>query len=104
MTLTQLELLRQYIAEPDESKYGNAFLQDIIDKYSGDLYAAASEIWSIKASALAVLVDVAEAGASRRMSQARESAAAESVRYAQMAAGSGTKPARYSVTRPIERA
>jgi hypothetical protein len=104
MTLSDQAKLRHMIDEQGESIYGNALLQDIIDANTGNLNAAAAELWSMKAARFASLVDTTEAGASRKMSQLATQAQAMAKHYGggdtvgTSGAGSGT------ITRPIERA
>lgn len=69
-TEEQIIRLRRMTAEPEgQSSYSNDDLSEIIDNEAGDLDAAASFIWTEKASAYSEMVDISEAGSSRRNSQ-----------------------------------
>lgn len=102
MTLADLAKLRHYIDEQDETTYANQFLLDLITS-EGSVEAAAAVIWSMKASRYATLVDTAEAGASRKMSQMADNARKQATYYGGGGATGGATTGRYTVTRPIER-
>lgn len=66
-TAAEIDRTRDYIAEPnDQNGWTDARIGQYIDE-AASLYAAAAEIWSVKAAAYAALVDVAESGSSRSM-------------------------------------
>ena len=103
MTLSDLALLRHMIDEQDETTYGNAFLEDLLAS-AGSVAAAASQVWGMKAAKYAALVDTAEAGASRKMSQMATQATSMAKHYADEAGGSvGGASTRFAVTRAIVR-
>jgi hypothetical protein len=103
MTLSDLALLRHMTDEQTEDTYGNAFLEDLLTS-AGSVAAAASQLWGMKAAKYAALVDTAEAGASRKMSQMAAQATAMAKHYADEAGGSvGGASTRVSMTRQIVR-
>lgn len=102
MTLSDLARLRHYVDEQDDTTYGDAFLSDIIAD-STDLYAAAAEVWRMKAAKFASLVDTAEAGASRRLGQLRDNATAMQKMYADTSAKIQAPAGGFTVTREITR-
>lgn len=52
--MTNVELLRDYVAEPnDDNGWTNPKLQSYIDSNPDDLYAAAAAVWRAKAAARA---------------------------------------------------
>lgn len=55
MTTSDLALLRLYIADPagSDQVFETSTLSDILDRNSGDLNSAASELWGIKAATVA---------------------------------------------------
>jgi len=67
------------------------------------LNLAASEIWSMKAARYAQMVDVAEAGASRRMGQLHEHAVKQAEVYRGRSTAAAAAAGAFTVTRPIER-
>lgn len=101
MTLSDLAMLRHMTDEQDETTYGNAFLEDLITS-AGSVTAAAAQVWSMKAAKYAALVDTAEAGASRKMSQLATQAQAMATHYGGGGAAVGASD-RFAVTRQIVR-
>ncbi len=65
----QIAELRRKISEPDEATYTDANLNTQIDDASGDIDSVAVEIWEEKAATYAELVDISEAGSSRKNGQ-----------------------------------
>jgi hypothetical protein len=55
MTTTDIELLRLYIADPagQDQVFATTLLADTLDRNSGDVNAAAAEMWGIKAATVA---------------------------------------------------
>jgi len=52
-TTAQINKLRRLTAEPSTSEvYTNTVLEEVLDEFDGDLYAAAAEIWDEKAAAV----------------------------------------------------
>ena len=72
-TAEQIALTRAYTDEPDESNWTDVELGALIDDV-GSVESAAARVWVEKQARYSKLVDVAEAGASRKMSQAYEHA------------------------------
>lgn len=74
-TPTEIERVREYVAEPNEDGgWTGPRIAAYIDESGSDLYLAAAEIWGVKASAYAGMVDVSESGSSRRMSGLHQNA------------------------------
>lgn len=65
----QIAELRRKIAEPDATTYSDAVLGVRIDEASNDINNVAYDIWQEKAAMYADLVDISEAGSSRKNSQ-----------------------------------
>lgn len=65
----QIAELRRKVSEPDESTYTDVVLSNKIDAAGSDVDAVAVSIWQDKASMYAELVDISEAGSSRKNSQ-----------------------------------
>lgn len=95
--------LRDMVAEPDATTYSDTTLARIIETFplidadgyeptdddwtaTYDLNAAAANVWSRKASALASLYDFAADGGSYKRSQAYQNAKSEARRYRAMRA------------------
>lgn len=73
-TPDEIARVREYISEPDDT---NGWTVQRIGPYideASSLYSAAADIWGVKASAYAGLVDVSESGSSRALGQLRENA------------------------------
>lgn len=69
-TPEQILTLRRKINELDDVEpYTDAVLGALIDAASGDTDVVASDVWAEKASQYAELVDISEAGSSRKNSQ-----------------------------------
>lgn len=69
-TSEQIAELRRMASEPDDSNgYTNQVLGDLIDANSNDLNLSASAVWQEKASTYSEMVDISEAGSSRKNSQ-----------------------------------
>lgn len=71
-----LQQLRRMTGETDtdSSDYSDEDMDAVLVAATGNLRAAAAQIWDEKAAKLAGLVDVSESGSSRRMSQAHANA------------------------------
>lgn len=63
-----IDLLRTYVDEPTVDNWTDEALSGLIDEIG--LESAAARIWRQKQARFSKLVDVTEAGASRKMSQA----------------------------------
>ena len=59
VTTEEILQLRRMTGEQaaDDSQYSDAVLSNLIGKWSGDLHAAAFDVWSWKAAAAASLID-----------------------------------------------
>lgn len=73
---TLVENLRSLIGEKipaggsaDNTSFTDDELADLINRHNGNLYLAAGEAWQTKAASAADLVDVAESGSERKLSQ-----------------------------------
>ena len=87
-TAEQIAELRRKVSEPDTTTYSDTQLNAIIDE-NASVDAAASVIWEEKSSMYAELVDISEAGSSRKNSQLAANAR-EQARYYSSKAGAGT--------------
>jgi hypothetical protein len=99
---TQVADLRRLTGETGSSTYDDEELKARIDAANGDLDAVAADIWEEKAAAFAELVDISEAGSSRKNSSMYKAALEMHNHFtgedeASSAAGAST-------TRPIVRA
>lgn len=103
MTIEDLAVLRHYIDEQSDSIYADVMLQDVIDRNGGDLYAAAAEVWGMKASRAAKLVNVTESGSSRQMSQKADNARSMAAYYRNLSPTAVIATSGETNTRPIIR-
>lgn len=71
-TSEHVSLVRAYTDEPTEDAWTDAALGALIDELGVD--SATSRVWAEKQARYSKLVDVSEAGASRKMSQAFDQA------------------------------
>ena len=104
-TIEEIARLRRLIGEPnDTAPWTDAVLADIIDN-TADLDLAALEVWEAKAANAASLVDTAESGSSRRLSQMHDQALKMVAHYRSATATTDLPPdmAGYTFTMPIER-
>ena len=99
------EQLRRATGENDvDSTYEDSDLDFYLDEASGDVNDAAARIWREKASNYAELVDITEAGSSRKNSTLYESATKQAEYYEGATSGDETPaPGTYSTTRAIVR-
>ena len=68
-TTADIETLRGMINEPDNAGgFDNTRLNTLLDANDQDLNAVAAQVWMLKASSAASLVDVSESGSSRKLS------------------------------------
>lgn len=103
-TPAQIATLRTLIDDTDVSApdFSAQDLGGYVDAANGDVNAAASTVWTLKASRLAGLTDVTEGSSSRKLGSLYKQAL-EMASY--FASGSTTAtPTRVSRTRPIIRA
>jgi hypothetical protein len=104
-TPTEIARLRRLIGEPnDTAPWSDAVLAAIIDEAT-DLDVAALEVWEAKAATAASLVDTAESGSSRRLSQMHDQALKMVAHYRAATAPTELPDdlAGYTYTLPIER-
>jgi hypothetical protein len=95
-TPEQVAAVRVRVNEPDaEAPYTDEFIEQIIDD-EGDVDMAAAAVWRYKASTFAEMVDISEAGSSRKNSQLMKNAL-------DMAQFYGSKDAEELAERPITR-
>lgn len=96
--------LRRLVSEPDTDTYSDEELNSRLDE-DGDINITAGTIWREKASTYAELVDISEAGSSRKNSQLYKNALEMAASFDKASAeDSGTAPVDYPVTRAIVRA
>lgn len=81
--------LRRMTGEVDSDTYTNVDLEMFLERAAGDLNIAAALIWGEKASAYADLVDISEAGSSRKNSDLFKHSK-EQQTYFEGLSGSGT--------------
>lgn len=103
--LEDIARLRRLIGEPDNVEpWTDAVLAQMIDD-AIDLNSAALEVWESKAASSATMVDTAESGSSRRMSQVHDQAL-KMIAYFRGLIQPSTQPpdlTGYAYTLPIER-
>lgn len=98
------EQIRRATGEWGDSDYDDAYFDRFLDESGGDVNQAASLVWQEKAASYAELVDITEAGSSRKNSQLYSAAMDMMKKYADMSPGSGgLEPGTYSTTRRIVR-
>lgn len=102
-TIAQLTDLRRRISEPDETTYTDAYLSTRIDA-EPDLDALAVLIWEEKASTYAELVDISEAGSSRKNGQLYKNALDMAAYYASKSDSAADAASELPGTTPIFRA
>jgi hypothetical protein len=78
----QIADLRRKTSEPDATSYSDADLNKLIDDNAGDVNKVARIIWETKASMFAEMVDITEAGSSRKNSQLYSNALKMAAYYA----------------------
>lgn len=101
-TAEQIARLRRMTGEVEpDSEYVDQALNDLIDEVNGNLNVAASRVWGEKASMVADLVNITEAGSSRSNSDLFKHAKDQQAYYAGLS-GDGATPGS-STTRRIER-
>lgn len=105
-TNEQIAELRRMASEPDDTNgYTNEVLNDIIDTNAGDLNVAAASIWQEKASTYSEMVDITEAGSSRKNSQLMSNALSMAAYYRKAAVDLAPVPGTdIPTTTPIVRA
>jgi len=93
--------LRSIVAEESQTNYSDSLLDAVLFRNGDDIDLAAAEVWREKAAAYADLVDVNNAGSSRKLSQLYDRAVKQAELH-EVEAGAG--PTRGARTRAIERA
>ena len=74
-TATDIATVRELINEPNDTNgWTDQRISNSIDVKSGDLNAAAADIWGVKAAETYGLVDVSENGSSRKLSDLQKQA------------------------------
>jgi hypothetical protein len=105
-TASEIAVVRANVNEPDETRYSDAQIDEIIEAYGGNTDAASSAIWRMKAGVYADLADVQEGSSRRSLGDLHEQALAMANTFAGQAAsggGVGVGGMRPGRTRPIER-
>lgn len=100
-TSDDVALVRTYTDEDTEDNWTDAQLGVLIDDLGVD--SATARVWREKAARYSRLVDVTEAGASRKMSQAFAHAQALAERWDAIASASGTDAGRSAKVHKIVR-
>lgn len=98
-TPTQIADLRRLTGETGSTTYTDEELESRIDAVDGDLEAVASDIWEEKAAAYAEMVDITEAGSSRKNGELYKNAIAMHEHFS----GDESAALGSSTTRPIVR-
>lgn len=106
-TPEQIAQFRRMIGElSNTAPWDDAYVSSVIDA-SASLNAAAARAWEEKAALYAGMVDTAESGSSRRLSQLQDQALKMAAHYRGLAAGEAvgdeTDLTGYSYSVPIER-
>lgn len=95
--------VRRNTGEVGSTTYSDADLDIYIDAAGGDLDAASANIWEEKSSSYAEMVDIAEAGSSRKNSDLFKNAEDKAAFYRAKANAGALEPGTYSTTRAIVR-
>ena len=89
-TPAEIAALRLLVNEPDNVEpYTDAALGGRLDAASGDGNLVAYQIWTEKAATTADLVDISEAGSSRKMGDLHEQALGMAKHFAGLVSGGG---------------
>lgn len=97
------EQIRRATGEYTASDLDDEFFDRFLDATSGDINAAAALVWQEKAAGYAELVDITEAGSSRKNSQLYQSAMDMMAKYNALADAATVEVGTYTTTRPIVR-
>lgn len=103
-TEDQIAELRRKISEPDTTTYSDDDLNTRLDANGGDTDKVAAIIWREKAASYSELVDISEAGSSRKNSQLYQNALAMAKTYEDASSVTAPVAGEYATTRPIRRA
>lgn len=103
-SVEQIAELRRKISEPDETTYADITLSNMIDDAGADINSVAASIWEEKASTYAELVDISEAGSSRKNGQLYSNALAMTKYYRGLDSGEPVAGTDIPTTTPIVRA
>lgn len=91
-TADQVVAVRVNTNELGRDTFSDDLIGSVVDSL-GSVAAASSEIWNRKAATFSEMVDVSEAGASRKMSDLYKNAIAMSDRFSKMIPGADTEVA-----------
>lgn len=99
------EQIRRATGEWGDSDYEDSYFDRFLDEAGGNVDAAAASVWQEKAAGYAEMVDISEAGSSRKNSQLYSNAMDMMAKYNAIAGEGpgGLEPGTYSTTRPIVR-
>jgi hypothetical protein len=89
-TSADISTVRDNTNEPDDGVFTDEYIEGLIDSIGVD--AASAKVWERKASAYAELVDVSEAGSSRKQSDLHKNALAMEAHYRGLATNAPTGP------------
>jgi hypothetical protein len=95
--------LRRLTGEVDKNDYSDADLELALVDAAGDFSLAAASIWRLKAGSYAELVDISEAGSSRKNGSLYDRAIAQAAYFEGQAGVSPTATETASTTRRIVR-
>lgn len=101
-TAAEVAEVRQYTDEPTEAVWTDVELSALVDEL-GSVEAATSRVWREKVARYSRLVDVSEAGASRKMSQAFSHAKAMAEHWGSVVALSGSGSSNRARVHKIDR-
>lgn len=109
-TQDQIDILREYVTEKDDSNGWtneriSLYIDDAVDDTGAvDLLMVAANIWAAKAGEFSTLVDVAENGSSRKLSDLHKNAMTMKRTFEDRSAVANTVLINSPRTRPIVRA
>ena len=96
-----IALVRTYTDETTDEHWDDTALGALIDELG--IEGATARVWRAKQARYSRLVDVSEAGAARKMSQAFEHAKEMAARWDAIVADTGTAPGRHATVSKIVR-
>lgn len=99
------EQIRRATGEWGDSTYLDGYFDRFLDETGGDVNGAAALVWQEKAATFAEMVDMTEAGSTRKNSQLWSNAMEMMKKYQELAdSGAVLEPGTFSTTRPTTRA